>query len=127
MLVQFELRGRTGNEEVEIRNREGSVYETIQLSTEWQTFIYHVPENQPIIIHFLDGNAGNVFLNNPEKYDVIKPVIWENLSCGQVNEDQRCQKIRNGHWEYKGAYEVKPKVSQGILYIEKSDIVTSLI
>ena len=119
MLVQFELRGRTGNEEVEIRNREGSVYETIQLSTEWQTFIYHVPQNQPIIIHFLDGNAGDVFLNNPEKYDVIKPNQWENLGCGQVSEDQRCQEIRDGHWEFKGAYEVTLKLLEGMFYIDK--------
>ena len=115
--IQFELKGDTGQETIEISNREGSLMETIQLSTEWKKFTYHVPENQPIIIHFLSGHAGDVFLKNADKYDVINPDAWEKLGCRiieSINDRNLCKEIRNGIWKHKGAYEIKPKVVQGM-------------
>ena len=115
-MVQFELRGNTGEEKIKITNLDGSVKGIFDLTKKWKTFEYHVPEKQPIIIDFLDGkDALGVYLKDAHKFEVSGSKYWVAWRCGHSDEKDVCQKLRDGKWGYEGKYKIKPNDNKGML------------
>ena len=94
---KYFLRGKTGKENVlivdgisrqqEAMSKEDKLYEAL---------------NSPIIIKYTKDNGDLIF--HSDTPTTITVEHFETWNCGSESEDNRCNKVRNGNWAWKGTY-----------------------
>ena len=108
----FELKGREGDEEVNIVNNiDDKPLDTVKLTKNWQKFSYVAVRAVRInyIVDERGENPGDVFFRETGKFEITYKGSWDKWSCGKPNENEQCSKVRDGRFIWGGNYLVSLK------------------
>ena len=101
-MYPFQLRGNQGVEHITIVDGNNST--TYTLSQEWTNFIA-VHSTITVEFHNDDGRR-DVWFQSEVTNEIILESRWSNWNCDIVNENFRCQLVREGQFAWNGVYTI---------------------
>ena len=86
------------------------VYEQFKLSKTWKRFLFPRPTNDTFTINYLNdkGPGYDVNLRDASDFD-ISCYSFKNWNCGNKEENERCQWVRNGWFLWTTQYTLRVK------------------
>ena len=104
--IEFELRGATGSERVEIYNyrEQSDPIKEVRISKDWQKFSFSSMD--AVRIHFIYDN-GDIFLKNPHLYRIEFKDERDFWNCRTKTANIRCKWVQEGKFHWSGNYVVK--------------------
>ena len=109
----FELKGKSGKEHVEFYNisGDGRSIGSATLNTSWTKFAFSLVYSVEIKFVNDKGNTNDVFLRNPEKFQVDYEEIPGYWTCGADKTNERCIIVKEsagkGDFKWAGNYVIR--------------------
>ena len=102
--LEFELRGRLGEERVKI-SLPGAV-NIVTVSQNWKKYEFLMPLNKTIAIEFMNDNGPrDVFFKSSIPHNVWHEGLFRYHKCGTKKENPNiCVSVRNGVLAWQGQY-----------------------
>lgn len=100
--LEFELRGKSGQENVRITV--SGITKDLTLGKNWQKFTFAMPQDGKFSIQFSNDKSGRDVFYRSSLVSSVWTTRFNGWKCGQKSENNRCRKVRDGSYHWNGVY-----------------------